>query len=166
MSKICLIAAYANNRVIGSKGSIPWNIPGEQTRFRELTTGNVVIMGRKTFSEILQKLKKPLPGRINIIISKTNDYSEFGCPTFSSLAEAVEFSKRQYADKDIYISGGQSLYNEGILIAEKLYLTEIDLDVDGDVYFTDFNETDYVKTIEKEFTEPVSYRYITYTKKN
>ena len=75
MKKVFLIAAYAHNHVIGSNGSIPWNIPGEQSRFRKLTTGNVVIMGRKTFDEIFQKLKKPLPGRINIIISKTKTYS-------------------------------------------------------------------------------------------
>ncbi|MCQ2601849.1 MAG: dihydrofolate reductase [Treponema sp.] len=164
MQKVFLIAAYAHNRVIGFNGAIPWNIPGEQSRFRKLTTGNVVIMGRKTFDEIFQKLKKPLPGRINIIISKTKSYSDADCYTFSTLKDAVDFSIKEFPEKDIFISGGESLYKEGISLAEKLFLTEIDMDVKGDVFFPDFNENDYVKNIEEEFTEPVSYRYVTYTK--
>lgn len=164
MQKVFLIAAYAHNRVIGSNGLIPWSIPGEQSRFRKLTTDNVVIMGRKTFDEIFQKLKKPLPGRINIIISKTKSYSDTDCYTFSTLKDAVDFSIKEFPEKDIFISGGESLYKEGISLAEKLFLTEIDMDVKGDVFFPDFNENDYVKNIEEEFTEPVSYRYVTYTK--
>lgn len=164
MQKVFLIAAYAHNRVIGFNGAIPWNIPGEQSRFRKLTTGNVVIMGRKTFDEIFQKLKKPLPGRINIIISKTKSYSDTDCYTFPTLKDAVDFSIKEFPEKDIFISGGESLYKEGISLAEKLFLTEIDMDVKGDVFFPDFNENDYVKNIEEEFTEPVSYRYVTYTK--
>ena len=71
---ISLIVAYAKNNVIGKDGKIPWNIEGEQSRFKELTTNNIVIMGRKTFEEIYQKLQKPLPNRINIVISKTKKY--------------------------------------------------------------------------------------------
>lgn len=164
MPHIYLISACAKNRVIGFNGSIPWNIPGEQNRFKKLTTGNVVIMGRKTFSEIYSKLKKPLPGRINIIVSSTEDYSKIGCPTFDSLRKALNFAQKEYPDKDIYVSGGQALYSEAIEDAEKLFLTEIDLDVKGDVFFPEFDETDYVKTVEEEFTEPVSYRYVTYSK--
>lgn len=164
MKKVFLIAAYAHNHVIGSNGSIPWNIPGEQSRFRKLTTGNVVIMGKKTFDEIFQKLKKPLPGRINIIISKTKTYSDIDCYTFSTLKEAVDFSIKEFPEKNIFISGGESLYKEGISLAEKLFLTEIDLDVEGDVFFPKFCENDYEKIIEEEFTKPVSYRYLTYTR--
>lgn len=164
MQNVFLIAAYAHNRVIGFNGAIPWNIPGEQSRFRKLTTGNVVIMGRKTFDEIFQKLKKPLSDRINIVISKTKSFSDTNCYTLPSLKEALDFSIKEFSGKDIFISGGESLYREGISLAEKLFLTEIDIDVAGDVFFPEFDEKDYEKTIEEEFTDPVSYRYVTYTK--
>lgn len=164
MSEISIIAAYAENFVIGNKGKIPWNIPGEQNRFKKLTVDNVVIMGRKTFEEIYDKLKKPLPGRINIVISSDKKYSDFGCSVFSSLKAAIEYSKEKYPDKKIFVSGGALLYKEALKFSDKMYLTEIDLKVEGDVFFPRFNETDYVKTVEKEFTEPVSYRYVTYTR--
>lgn len=166
MCDISIIAAFSSNKVIGSKGEIPWNIPGEQSRFRVLTTGNVVIMGRKTFDEIFSKLKKPLPDRINIVISSTKDYSEYGCRTFQSLNAAIDFCKTEYAGKEIFIGGGEKLYQEAIRYADKMYLTEIDMKVDGDAFFPDFNETDFVKEINEIFTEPVSYRYVTYRRKN
>ena len=78
--------------------------------------------------------------------------------------EAVDFSIKEFPEKNIFISGGESLYKEGISLAEKLFLTEIDLDVEGDVFFPKFCENDYEKIIEEEFTKPVSYRYLTYTR--
>lgn len=164
MSHIYLIAAMAKNRVIGNNGSIPWNIPGEQSRFRELTTNNVVIMGRKTFSEIYNKLKKPLPNRENIIVSSAQDFSSLGCPTFGSLLKAIDFAQNEFPQKDIYISGGQAIYNEGISFAEKLFLTEIDMEFEGDVFFPDFNIQDYERCVEKESGDFIPYRYVTYSK--
>lgn len=166
MPHISLIAALAKNRVIGNNGSIPWNIPGEQKRFRDLTYGNVVIMGRKTFEEIFRKLSKPLPGRINLIISSTTCFSFSDCFTFKSLKEAIEYSERKFPDKEIFIGGGAALYKEAVSFADRMYLTEIDFEAEGDVFFPDFDETDFEKEINETFSKPVSYRYVTYTRKN
>lgn len=103
---IALIVAYANNQVIGNKGCIPWKIKGEQKRFRELTMGNVVIMGRRSYEEI----GKPLPGRTTIVISNTKKFDYDNCLTAKTLEEAIELA----GDKDIYIAGGVRLYEESL----------------------------------------------------
>ena len=103
---IALIVAYAKNRVIGNKGQIPWRIKGEQKRFKELTTGNVVVMGRRSYEEI----GRPLPNRMTYVVSNTKNFDEEGVKTVKSLKEAIDLA----ADKDIYISGGAGLYKEAI----------------------------------------------------
>ena len=127
---IGIIAAFAHNRVIGNNGIIPWNISGEQTLFRELTTGNIVVMGRRTYDEI----GRPLPNRITIVISKSREYSGGNLYTVGTLDEAVKLASDIAPDKDIYLSGGSSVYKEGLELADVLYLTEIDLDVEGDKF--------------------------------
>ena len=117
---ISLIVAFAKNNVIGKDEKIPWNIEGEQSRFKELTTNNIVIMGRKTFEEIYQKLQKPLPNRINIVISKTKKYDFENCFTFDSLDAALDFCKKTFPQKDIFISGGAALYQKALPIVEKM----------------------------------------------
>lgn len=154
---IALIVAYAKNNVIGLNGKIPWNIKSEQKRFKDLTTNNVVIMGRKTFEEI----EKPLPNRYTIVISNTKKFEYDNCTTVSSLKEALEISK----GKDVYISGGYAIYKEAIDIVDKMYITEIDLDVKGDVFFPKFDESKFEKILEKTINDDVTYRYYTYTKK-
>ena len=99
---IALIVAFANNQVIGNKGCIPWKIKGEQKRFKELTTGNVVIMGRRSYEEI----GRPLPNRTTIVVSGTKNFDAENCYTAKSLAEAIELA----GDKNIYISGGGSQF--------------------------------------------------------
>ncbi|MBP5453969.1 MAG: dihydrofolate reductase, partial [Lachnospiraceae bacterium] len=133
---IGLIVAYTRNRVIGNKGQIPWRIKGEQRRFRELTTGNVVIMGRKSYEEI----GHPLPNRFNIIVSRTEKYEDENLITVPSLTEAIEYAKENFPDKDIFLSGGAGIYNEGLPLAEKLFITEVDATILGDTYFPEFDE--------------------------
>ncbi|MDE7063843.1 MAG: dihydrofolate reductase, partial [Lachnospiraceae bacterium] len=99
-----LIVAHAKNRVIGNKGQIPWRIKGEQKLFRELTTGNVVVMGRRSYEEI----GRPLPNRYTIVVSNTQRYEADNCTTAGSLREAIEIA----GDRDVYISGGAGLYRE------------------------------------------------------
>ena len=154
---IALIVAYANNNVIGNKGCIPWNIKGEQKRFRELTTGNVVIMGRRSYEEI----GKPLPNRTTIVVSNTKNYNGENCFTAKSLDEAIKLS----GDRDIYISGGARLYEEALPIVEKMYITEIDCDIEGDTYFPEFDKEQFVKEIDEVVDGEIPYTYVTYTKK-
>lgn len=153
---IALIAACARNGVIGKEGRIPWTIPGEQKRFRELTTGNVVIMGRRTYEEI----GHPLPGRDTIVVSNTEDLHGEHCKTARSLREAVELA----GDRDIYVSGGASLYKEALDIADVLYITEIDAEIDGDTFFPAFDPGGYRKQEEDVVAGTIPYRYVTYTR--
>lgn len=162
---ISLIVAIAKNNVIGKDGKIPWNIDGEQSRFKELTTNNIVIMGRKTFEEIYQKLQKPLPNRINIVISKTNKYDFENCFTFDSLDDALDFCKKTFPQKDIFISGGAALYQKALAIVEKMYITEIDLEVPGDTFFPNFSKDDFICEEEIPVKSNINFVYKTYKRR-
>lgn len=155
---ISLIVAYAKNHVIGNKGCIPWRIKGEQKRFKELTTGNVVIMGRRSYEEI----GHPLPNRMNIIVSNTRKFEAENCMTAGSLKEAIEMA----GDREIFISGGARLYEESLPYVEKMYVTEIDCEIEGDTYFPDFDQSQYDKEIVERHDEgDIPYTYVTYTRK-
>lgn len=108
---IALIVAYAKNQVIGNKCCIPWKIKGEQKRFKELTTDNVVIMGRRSYEEI----GKPLPNRTTIVVSNTKTFDDDNCFTARSLNEAIEMA----GDRAVYISGSARIYEEALPIVEK-----------------------------------------------
>ncbi len=124
---IAMIAAVAQNRVIGRKGKIPWDIPEDMKHFRELTMGKIIIMGRRTYEEI----GHPLPGRFTYLISSALQVETENCCTVSSLQEAL----RQTVRKDVFVCGGASLYEEGMAHADILYITEIHEEVEGDVFF-------------------------------
>jgi len=154
---INLIAACAHNGVIGNNGIIPCKIKGEQSRFKELTLGNVVVMGRRSYEEI----GKPLPNRITIVVSKTRRFDAENCVTVSSLKEALKIA----GNKDVYISGGSMLYQEALPLVDKMYITEIDLAVEGDTFFPNFNEADFLKEAEQRIEGKIPYTYITYIRK-
>jgi dihydrofolate reductase len=123
--RLIIIAAIARNRVIGKNGKIPWHIPEDLLRFKRLTTGHPVIMGRKTFNS----LDKPLPNRLNIVItSKVIN----GVRTYPSLEFALSALKNE---PEVFVIGGGKLFIEAIKLADELHLTLIDKDVDGDTYF-------------------------------
>ena len=151
---IGLIVARSKNNVIGSHGKIPWNIKGEQKQFKELTIGNTIIMGRKTYEDI----GRPLKGRKNIVISKTTNYD--GVITVDSLEKAIEL-----AEGNIYIIGGYNLFKEAIPMVDVMYITEINLTIDDDienVFFPIFNEADFEKEKSEETDE---YKRYIYTRK-
>ena len=154
---VSLIVAYDRNKLIGKDGRMPWFIDGELRRFRELTTGNVVIMGRKT----IEAIGKPLPNRVNIVISRDKNYD--GCIMARSFDEAME--KARETGLEIYITGGSTVYAPAIDIVDKMYITEIDAEYEGDTYFPDFDENDFIRTVDEEITEPVPYKYCTFTRK-
>ena len=155
---IALIAARSKNNVIGRNGKIPWNIPGEQKQFRELTTGNIVVMGRKTFEEI----GHPLPKRKNIVISRNAQYSYDNLIVLPSLNDALEY----YSEGDIYIAGGYNLFKEAIDIVDKMYITEIDLVIEnGDVFFPIFQEEDFNVQLLEENHESIPYKRLVYSRK-
>lgn len=159
---IALIVAFSKNRVIGNEGRIPWNIEGEKKRFKELTIGNVVIMGRRTYEEI----GKPLPNRYTIVVSNTEKYEFENCTTVSSLPEAIAVAKEKFAGtRKIYISGGAKLYEESIDMVDKMFITEIDTVLEGDTFFPEFDESKFEKTVDEHFNGDIPYTYVTYTRR-
>lgn len=154
---ISLIVAYSRNKVIGNKGIIPWKIKGEQSRFKELTTSNVVIMGRHSYEEI----GHPLPNRTTIVISSTKNFDAENCMTASSLQEALKFA----GERDVYISGGGGVYKESLPLVDRMYVTEIDAEIDGDTFFPNFDKDCFTKEIVKKVTGELPYSYVTYIRK-
>ena len=128
---VSIIVAMAKNRVIGKDNDMPWHLPADLQHFRKVTTGKPIIMGRKTYESI----GRPLPKRHNIIISRNCDYKVEGCDVVGSLDEAVKIAGDV---EELFIIGGGFLYDETIDQADKLYLTFIDLEVEGDTFFPEY----------------------------
>jgi len=130
---ISLIAAVAVNGVIGVRGALPWNLPDDMARFRRLTTGHAVIMGRSTFAS----LKKPLAGRRNIVLSRDASLRIEGCLVVHSPEEAREAAAgdRAAGENEVFIIGGAAVYELFLPEANRLYMTWIDVDVTGDARF-------------------------------
>ena len=131
---ISLIAAMSKNRVIGNNNSLIWKLPSDLKRFKELTSGGIVIMGRKTYESI----GKPLPNRRNIIITRDESYSATGCEIAHSIQEAIEISNN--ISVDVFIIGGGEVYSQFLSIANKIYLTVIHEDFEGDTYFPEIGD--------------------------
>ena len=161
---IALIVARSKNNVIGKNGRIPWQIPGEQKQFKELTTGNIVIMGRKSYEEI----GHPLPDRKTIVISSTKKFEGQDLTTAASVREALDLASKGFArpDQNIYIAGGYGVYKEALPFVEVMYITEIDLNIkDGDTFFPDFDENDFLMTSEKKEGDEIKFTRTVYTRK-
>jgi len=146
MVEIIIIAGIAQNKVIGNKGQLPWHISEDLKHFKDLTLGNPVIMGRKTYEEIINKLGKPLPGRTNIVITSQHIPGN-GILVVHSVRDAIEEAKK-YGEK-IYIIGGRNIYEQTLELADKLEITEVYKDFEGDVLFPDVNEAQW-KEIKRE----------------
>ena len=151
---ISLIVAKSKHNVIGDKGRIPWHIPNDLKRFKELTTGKTVIMGRKTF-ESLPEEYKPLPNRINIVLSTDKTYQTNCCIVTDDLKKAL---RKAGSDKEVFIIGGEQVYKEGLRYADKIYVTEVDGEFKGDAYFPILNKA--WKEVKRE--EKKGYRFIDY----
>lgn len=133
---ISIIAALAENRVIGINNTLPWRLPNDLKHFRRLTTGHAIIMGRKNYESI----GKPLPERTNIIITRNRDYRADGCLIAHSLDEALTLAKN---DPEIFVIGGAEIYSTALARADRLYLTRVHATIAGDTYFPEFDETEW-----------------------
>lgn len=149
-----MIAAMTKNHVIGNKGKIPWKIPGEQKRFKNLTLGKTVIMGRISYEEI----GKPLSGRKTIVISNSLLIQEENCITVSTLTEAIELTK---GEAEIFIAGGGSVYKEALPFTDRIYLTIIEMETEGDIFFPLIPDEFHLVSEEKIDGE-IPYTYYTY----
>lgn len=141
---ISMIAALAENNVIGKNNDLPWHLPDDMKYFMQTTKGHFVIMGRKNYQSIPEKFR-PLPNRTNIVVTSQAHFEAPGCLIVNSLDKAIELCIKAN-QKEIFLIGGSSIYKEGLKLANKLYLTEIHAEIDGDVFFPTLNKSDWIET--------------------
>jgi dihydrofolate reductase len=132
--RISVIAALAKNRVIGIENRLPWRLPEDLAHFKTLTLNHPILMGRKTF----ESLGRPLPGRTNVVITRNPGYCKDGCLVAASIPAAIALC--QDAD-EVFFIGGADLYAQAIPLADRLYLTEVDIEAEGDAWFPDYDKS-------------------------
>ncbi len=151
---ISIIVAIGENREIGKANGLLWHIPEELKRFKQITMGHPIIMGRKTYESI----GRPLPGRTNIVISRSHtSVVEQGVIKADSLEEAIKQAMQAAGREEIFIIGGGQIYKQAIGYADKLYLTIVKGKFEADVYFPDYSE--FKKEIAREEKSNAQYQY-------
>ncbi|MFA0440158.1 diacylglycerol kinase [Vibrio sp. 10N.286.49.C2] len=148
---ISMIAAMADNRIIGKENQMPWHLPADFMWFKKCTMGKPVIMGRKTYDSI----GRALPGRRNIVVSRDANLAIEGVDTVTSLEEGIALVSDEI---EVMIIGGGSFYSHCLPLATKLYLTFIDAEIDGDTQFPQWGE-DWIQTYNEPFTANEKNRY-------
>ncbi|MGJ0534804.1 MAG: dihydrofolate reductase [Methylocystis sp.] len=147
---LCLIAALAQNRVIGRDNQLPWHLPADLKHFKALTLGKPIIMGRKTWDS----LGRPLPGRLNLVVSRQPGLQLEGAEVFATLDAAVERAEqwaRERGAGELMLIGGAQLYGQALARAERLYLTRVALSPEGDAWFPAFSEADWRRDSLEEY---------------
>ena len=140
--RVAIIVAMAENRVIGREGGLPWHIPGDLKLFKKTTMGKPIIMGRKTWGS----LGRPLPGRPHIVITRDPDYEAEGASMVNDLDEGLKLADTLAVDlgvDEVMVIGGAEIYRQALPRADRLYLTEVALNPEGDVEFPEFGREDW-----------------------
>jgi len=152
--KISLIVAMASNRAIGLNNQMPWHLSADLKKFKKITMGAPILMGRKTYESI----GRPLPGRTNIIISRNPSYSQPGCLVFNDIDKALA----SCGDSDeIFVIGGSDFYKSMLPVADTLYLTQIHQDFPGDTFFPEIDAGQWVEVEREDIDDDpdVSFSY-------
>jgi dihydrofolate reductase len=147
MAILSLVVARGRNNVIGAEGAIPWRLSSDMRRFKAVTMGKPVLMGRKTWESFPQK---PLPGRPNLVLTRDSNFRAEGAWTFSSLDAALAAARAMDGD-EVCVIGGGALYGETLAIANRIYLTEVDAAPAGDAFFPPFDESAFRETGREAF---------------
>ncbi len=134
--RLSIVVAMDSNRLIGKDNGLPWHLPADLAFFKKLTTGNTILMGRKTFDSI----GRPLPNRRNIIITRNAEIEITGCEVVNSIEEALSLAQ---GETEVMVIGGAKLYQQILPIADRLYITQIEGEFDGDIYFPSYNEAEW-----------------------
>ena len=150
---ISLIAAIGKNRELGDSGKIPWHISEDFKRFKQLTLGHPIIMGRKTWESLPVK---PLPGRYNIVITRDQEFEPEGAIVCNSIENAIEKAREMLKD-EVFIIGGGQIFEQSISLADKLYLTIIESDFKADTFFPDYSN--FKKVVFEKMGESGRYKY-------
>ncbi|MGD9787536.1 MAG: dihydrofolate reductase [Sulfuricellaceae bacterium] len=156
-TRISIIAAMARNHVIGIDNRLPWHLPEDLKHFKTLTMGHHIVMGRKTF----ESLPGVLPGRTSVVITRSPIYQAPGCLVVNSIDNALAACK---GDAEAFIVGGAELYAQALAFADRLYLTEIQADFDGDARFPDFDRNQWRETSRETHRSAagLEYHFVTY----
>ncbi|MDY0029474.1 MAG: dihydrofolate reductase [Pseudobdellovibrionaceae bacterium] len=149
---ISLIVAMAENRIIGKGNDLPWHIPEDLKFFKTTTTGKPVIMGRKTFDSILARIGKPLPGRPHYIVSRSPITYE-GVTGCTSLEDAVAQARADHPDTETIIMGGASIYEQALSLTDRIYLTIVHAQVEGDAWFPKIKDEEWRMTDRRESSD-------------
>lgn len=152
---ITLIAAMSKNRVIGINNQLPWKLPEDLKRFKNLTTGNVVLMGRKTYESI----GRPLPNRTNVVITRDTSFKAEGVLVYNNLHEVLPIFNR------IFVIGGSEIYNQLIKVADEIELTLIDKEFEGDAFFPEIGNEWIESEKETSNNDEFDYHFIKMTRK-
>lgn len=153
---ITLIAACSKNWVIGNNNQLIWNLPKDLKRFKNLTNGNPILMGRKTFESI----GKPLPNRTNIIITKDPSFKKEGCLIYSDWRDVLPIFEKQ----NLFVIGGGEIYRQLMPVADKIELTWIDKEFEGDTTFPQITDKWTISNVEKDSTNEFDYEFRTYVR--
>jgi dihydrofolate reductase len=155
---VSIVVAHSSNGVIGRDNALPWHLPGDLRRFRELTAGRAVVMGRRTF-ESLPDAFRPLPGRRNLVLSRSYGYEPEGAEVFQTLEDALAA-----CGHDCFVIGGEVTYRQALPVAERVYATRIDAAYEGDAHFPRLAERDWrcVEVSEPMAENENSYTFCTY----
>ena len=159
-AKICIVAALGRDRGIGKDGQLLWRIPDDLKRFKQLTMDHPIVMGRKTFESIVAVLGKTLPGRTNIIVTRSSTLLGVNDPNVvivHSLEEAIQKAS-EVDQKEIFIGGGAQIYEQALPLADKMYLTLVDDEKEGDAYFPPYEHL-FTKKLSEEIREYDGLRY-------
>lgn len=143
---LSLVAALDETGGIGKNGKLPWHLRTDLKRFKSLTWGHHVVMGRATFKSI----GKALPGRTNIIVTRQRDFRADGCLTASSLESAIGFAKAQ-AETETFVIGGGQIFRQALPLADRLYLTRVHARLECDVYFPALNQSEWNEIFQESF---------------
>jgi dihydrofolate reductase len=151
--------AVAENLVIGGDNDLPWYLPEDLKHFKEITLGKTVIMGRKTYESIVKRLNKPLPGRKNVVITRQDDYS---VPSTVLVFQSLESAFKALSSQDLYIIGGAEIFKQALSLAQKLYITHVKGNYEGDAFFPALDYAQWEKIEEQKFDK---YSFAVYKRK-
>ena len=135
---ISLIVAHSKNRAIGIDNQIPWYLPADLKYFKKTTLGHHILMGRKSYLSI----GKPLPGRTNLVLTRNPFFTANGIIVIHTIKEGIEFAKAT-GEKELFIIGGGEIYRQSLMLADRLYITEVDLEIEGDTFFPELNPKEW-----------------------
>jgi len=152
--KIAIVVAASKNLVIGKDNKLPWHLPADLKYFKNLTMGHCIIMGRKTFESI----GKPLPGRTNIVVTRNKDYSKEGIIVCSSLEEAYDYANKNN-ENEAFVIGGAEIINEALKTANKIYLTQIDENFEGDTFLAPIDTKQWKEVKRTSYSKDEINRY-------